>query len=96
MSAANRGKYILETYPQSQYDGDAVALLAVSYDRLGQKLLADDARRVLKQNYPTHPYLTGDWPKKRRRAAPAQPVCRRERVALSRRRPKALSRGIRT
>lgn len=64
VSAANRGKYILETYPQSQYDGDAVALLAVSYDRLGQKLLADDARRVLTLNYPTHPALTGDWPKK--------------------------------
>ncbi len=65
VAAANRGKYILETYPQSEFDGDAVALMASSYAQLGQKQLADDARRVLEKNYPQHPYLTGDWPKKR-------------------------------
>lgn len=65
VAAANRGKYILETYPQSEFDGDAVALMASSYAELGQKQLADDARRVLEKNYPQHPYLTGDWPKKR-------------------------------
>jgi len=29
---------------------------------MGNKTLADDARRVLQQNDPTHPWLTGDWP----------------------------------
>jgi outer membrane protein assembly factor BamD len=62
VSAANRGAYLVENYPQSEYQGDGVALMAASYDKLGQKLLADDARRVLQLNYPQHPYLSGNWP----------------------------------
>lgn len=65
VAAANRGKFILENYPQSQYEGDAVALIASAYTKLGQKALADDARRVLELNYPDHPYLTGNWPQKK-------------------------------
>jgi outer membrane protein assembly factor BamD len=65
VAAANRGKFTVENYPQSQYEGDAVALMAASYSALGQKVLADDARRVLEMNFPQHPYLTGDWPKKK-------------------------------
>lgn len=64
VAAANRGKYILQTYPQSEYDGDAVALMAAAYTKLGQESLAADARRVLEQNYPDHDYLdNGRWPK---------------------------------
>ena len=63
VAAANRGKFALETYPQSEYDGDAIALMAASYTGLGQKTLADDARRVLQQNHPDHPYLAGNWPR---------------------------------
>jgi outer membrane protein assembly factor BamD len=62
VSAANRGKFLLENYPQSEYEDDAIALLAVAYKGLGQTTLSDDARRVLQQNYPEHPYLKGDWP----------------------------------
>lgn len=65
VAAANRGIFTLENYPQSEFEGDAVALMAASYTKLGQKALADDARRVLELNYPKHPYLTGDWPKKK-------------------------------
>jgi len=65
VAAANRGKFILENYPQSQYEGDAVALMASAFTKLGQKALADDARRVLELNYPEHPYLTGNWPQKK-------------------------------
>ncbi len=62
VSAASRGKYLLETYPQSEYQYDAVAVLAEAYTQLGNETLAADARRVLQQNDPTHPWLTGDWP----------------------------------
>jgi outer membrane protein assembly factor BamD len=62
VSAANRGRYLIENYPQSEYEGDAVALMAASYDKLGQTKLAEDSKRVLQQNYPEHPYLTGKWP----------------------------------
>ncbi|PPT94876.1 outer membrane protein assembly factor BamD [Xanthomonas arboricola] len=63
VSAAGRANYLLETYPQSAYQYDAVAVLAEAYTHLGNKTLAADARRVLELNSPQHPWLTGDWPK---------------------------------
>ncbi len=63
VAAADRGIYLLETYPQSEYQNDAVALLAESYTRMGNTVLAADARRVLEQNDPKHPWLSGHWPK---------------------------------
>ena len=63
VAAADRGTYLLETYPQSEYQNDAVALLAESYTRMGNTALAADARRVLEQNDPQHPWLSGHWPK---------------------------------
>ena len=62
VAAAERSKYLLETYPQSAHQNDAVATLAAAYTGLGNQTLAADARRVLQQNQPNHPYLTGDWP----------------------------------
>ena len=62
VSSANRARYLLENYPQSEHQGDAVALLAASYHGLGQEQLAADARRVLEANNPEHPYLKGKWP----------------------------------
>ena len=65
VSAIGRAKYVLETYPQSEFDDDAVALLAISYKALGQDVLSQDAKRVLEQNYPEHAYLKGTWPNRR-------------------------------
>jgi len=62
VAAADRAKRVLETYPQSKYQNDAVATLAVAYTGLGNAALADDAKRVLQQNDPNHPYLRGKWP----------------------------------
>ena len=61
VSAVGRANYLLETYPQSAFQYDAVAVLADSYTR--NKTLADDARRVLQLNQPDHPWLEGKWPK---------------------------------
>ena len=63
VAAADRAKYLLETYPQSEYQNDAIAVLAETYTRLGNTTLADDAKRVLLQNDPQHPWLQGGWPK---------------------------------
>ncbi|MNV52863.1 Outer membrane protein assembly factor BamD precursor [compost metagenome] len=63
VSAAGRANYLLETYPQSAFQYDAVALLGEAYTHLGNKTLADDARRVLELNQPQHPWLAGNWPK---------------------------------
>lgn len=65
VSAIGRAKYVLETYPQSEFEDDAIALLAVSYKALGQDLLAQDSTKVLQTNYANHPYLVGKWPTKR-------------------------------
>jgi len=59
VGAANRAKYIVENYQQAAQIPDALALMVQSYEALGQKDLADDARRVLEANAPDHPYLTG-------------------------------------
>ncbi|MBS0211824.1 MAG: outer membrane protein assembly factor BamD [Proteobacteria bacterium] len=64
VAAANRGQYVITNYPQSRYEGDALALMAESYQRLGNTKLSDDAKRVLAQNYPDHPWLKGHWPPK--------------------------------
>ena len=66
VSAADRATYLLETYPQSEYQNDAVAMLGESYTRLGNATLAADAKRVLQQNDPQHPWLNGHWPRKDR------------------------------
>jgi len=62
VAAADRARYLLETYPQSAHQNDAVAVLAEAYTRLGNQTLAADAKRVLQQNDPNHPWLRGDWP----------------------------------
>ncbi len=62
ISAIDRAKYMLETYPQSEHQNDAIAVLAESYTRLGNQTLAADAKRVLQQNDPNHPWLRGNWP----------------------------------
>ena len=65
VAAANRAKSIVETYPQSPQAGDALAIMVESYKNLGQPKLADDAERVLKLNYPEHPFFSGHWPEYR-------------------------------
>jgi outer membrane protein assembly factor BamD len=54
-AAINRVKYLLENYSGAPQTGDALALLAESYTKLGETGLAGDALRVLKQNFPAHP-----------------------------------------
>lgn len=65
VAAANRAKGLIEAYPRTPQVGDALALMTESYRRLGQEKLAADSERVLKLNYPDHPYFDGDWPKYR-------------------------------
>jgi outer membrane protein assembly factor BamD len=63
VSAAGRANFLLDNYPQSAFQYDAVAALGEAYTKLGNKTLADDARRVLELNQPDHPWLQGNWPK---------------------------------
>jgi outer membrane protein assembly factor BamD len=62
VAAADRATDVLQTYPGTANQDDAVAIMAEAYTRLGNDALAADARRVLEANNPQHPWLTGDWP----------------------------------
>ena len=60
IAAANRARFVVETYQQAPQTGDALAVMHQAYSRLDQPELAEDALRVLELNYPEHPYLTGN------------------------------------
>lgn len=52
LSAANRSKSVLESYPQTPAIPDALVIMVKAYRKLGINELADDALKVLKLNYP--------------------------------------------
>jgi outer membrane protein assembly factor BamD len=62
VAAVTRARYVLDTYPQSRHQADAIATLAAAYTALGNEALANDARTLLQQQAPNHGYLRGDWP----------------------------------
>lgn len=62
VAAAERARYLLETYPDSAHRADAIAALAAAYTGLGNEALAASARAQLQQVEPDHPYLAGKWP----------------------------------
>lgn len=62
-SAAGRANHVLETYPGSSYQADAVAMLGAAYEGMGNQDLAAGARAQLTTLDANHPYLSGDWPK---------------------------------
>jgi outer membrane protein assembly factor BamD len=59
VAAANRARYLIETYPGTPETADALRVMHQAYSALDMPELADDALRVLAHNYPEHPYVTG-------------------------------------
>ncbi len=57
LAAANRAKYVLENYKQSEAIPGALAMQVKAYRKMEMTDLAKDALRVLKKNYPDHPAL---------------------------------------
>lgn len=57
LAAANRGRYVIENYPQTEASGDALAVMVQAYQLLGMNDLANDSLIVLRNNYPQHPSL---------------------------------------
>ena len=62
VAAVNRSKEILTKYQRTPAAGDALAVMVLAYKALNQQQLADDTERVLKLNYPDHPYFSGRFP----------------------------------
>lgn len=55
VAAANRARYVIETYPRTPAVPDALVLMAKAYKVLEMDDLSNDAIRVLELNYPNHP-----------------------------------------
>ena len=61
LAAANRAKGILLDHAGSPVIEEALAIMISSYSQLGLPQLKTDAERVLRQNYPQSPYLSGNY-----------------------------------
>jgi outer membrane protein assembly factor BamD len=59
VAAANRARYVLENYQRTPAVADALVVQVESYRMLGYDDLAEDSLRVLRLNYPDHPFLAG-------------------------------------
>jgi outer membrane protein assembly factor BamD len=59
VAAANRAKEVVKTYPEAPATEEALAVMAFAYDKLKLTDLRDDARRVLKLNFPNSKYVQG-------------------------------------
>lgn len=58
VAAANRGKYVLEYFKDSQHTQEALEIMVESYDQLGLKDLKQHALQTLLLNYPDSPYAS--------------------------------------
>ena len=59
IAAANRARYILETYPNTVETAEALTVLHQAYQGLEMPELADSTMQVLALNFPSNPYVTG-------------------------------------
>jgi outer membrane protein assembly factor BamD len=65
VAAANRGQYVLQHYPNTPAQEEALYLLMLSYDKLGMEELRADAERVMRLNYPNSVFYTQGLEKKK-------------------------------
>jgi outer membrane protein assembly factor BamD len=60
LAAANRGRYVVENFPQTPASADALAVMTQAYQLLGLNDLASDSVAVLAKNFPQHPSLNDE------------------------------------
>lgn len=61
LAANNRAQRVIANYQNTRYVEEALAIMAFSYDKMGNAQLRDDTNRVLAQNFPNSPYLQKAW-----------------------------------
>ncbi|MBV8633398.1 MAG: outer membrane protein assembly factor BamD [Burkholderiaceae bacterium] len=59
VAAVNRAQTVIKQFPGTPATEDALYLMVLSYDKLGQTELHDDTERVFKANFPNSPLLSG-------------------------------------
>jgi outer membrane protein assembly factor BamD len=52
LAAANRAKFVVQSYPDTDMMKPALEIMAQAYDTLGLDDMASNARAVLKANFP--------------------------------------------
>lgn len=64
VAAVERIDFMRETYPDSAFDNDGIAVMGAAYTGLGNTALAGSARAQLQQRQPQHPWLVNSekWP----------------------------------
>ena len=55
LAATNRGRYVVENFPQTPAVADGLAVMVQGYTLMGLDTLAQDSLDVLVLNYPNHP-----------------------------------------
>lgn len=58
VAAANRGRYVLEHFPDTPQVQPALEILVASYDNLGLDKLRDNAIKTLQLNYPESEFIS--------------------------------------
>ena len=61
LAAANRAQNVIAQFQNTRFVEEALAIMEMSYQKMGHAQLADDTRRVLAQNFPQSPYLSQAW-----------------------------------
>ena len=54
LAAVNRARYVVEHYQNTPSVAEALDIMGRGYERMGQQQLANDARRVLRLNFPDY------------------------------------------
>lgn len=71
VAAANRGRHVLENFQGTPSVPDGLAIMAEAYSQLEMTGPAEDALQVLQDNYPDHPFLSGESENRPRRGRSA-------------------------
>ncbi len=58
VAAANRGRYVVENFPQTPSTSDGLAVMVEAYQQLGMNDLAEQSLNVLTNNYPEYPAIS--------------------------------------
>jgi len=58
VAAANRGRFVIEHFPDTEQVQPALEIMVESYDQLGLEELKNNALKTLKLNYPDSPFIS--------------------------------------
>jgi outer membrane protein assembly factor BamD len=58
VAAANRGRYVIEHFPNTTQVQQALEIMVSSYEQLGLDELRNNAMKTLKLNYPDSEFIS--------------------------------------